>query len=142
MSTAKSFAEAESALAGVGVGLIETPRFRRALERRGSRLLERVFTPDEVAYGLRKKNGEHNFAARFAAKCAGRRVLAGLLLAPVSLRELEVVRRRSGEPTLVLRGPAAADLEARGLGFRISLTHDADFAMATVFLEAVRAASA
>lgn len=122
-------------MAGVGVAVIETPRFKSALERHSTRLLERVFTPDEIAYGLRKKSGEHNFAARFAAKCAGRNLLRGVFPERVSLRDLEVVRRRSGEPTLVLRGPNAAQLETRRLAFRLSLTHDADFAMASVFLE-------
>lgn len=136
MASTESFsASTAGALAGVGVALIETPRFKRALDRHQARLLERVFTPDEIAYGLRKTHGEHNFAARFAAKCAGRKVLRGIFPGRVPLRDLEVVRRRSGEPTLVLRGPNALELEARGLVFRISLTHDADFAMASVFLE-------
>lgn len=125
-------------LRGIGVGLIETPRFQLAIERRGERLLKRVFTPDEVAYAQRKKNGVHNFAARFAAKRAGRQVLAPLVPGPIPWRDLEVVRRRSGEPTLVVRGDTAATLAAYTLQFSLSLTHDADFAMASVWLEALR----
>ena len=39
-----------SHLEGIGVALVSVPRFERALERFGERLLERVFTPAEVAY--------------------------------------------------------------------------------------------
>ena len=126
---------ARGALLAVEVGLIETPRFHRALQRFGDRLLERVFTPDEIAYARRKKRGEHNLAARFAAKCAGRRALLRLGGRRVKLLELEVVRRRSGEPTLVARDSAAALLRGSDARFSLSLTHDADFAMASVWVE-------
>ena len=128
-------AGAAGALLGVEVGLVETPRFRRALERFGDRLLERVFTPGEIAYARRKRSGAHNLAARFAAKCAGRRALLRLGGRRVRLVELEVVRRPSGEPTLVARGGAAMLLPRAGCRFSLSLTHDADFAMASVWLE-------
>ncbi len=90
-------------LRGVGVGLVSMPRFERALARFGDRLLTRLFTPAEIAYASRKRRGAHSLAGRFAAKCAGRAALrqSGRR---VMLSDLEVVRRRSGEPTLVLLG--------------------------------------
>ena len=127
----------ESRLSGVAVGLVATPRFRRSLERFGDRLLERVFTPDEVAYARRKRNSAHNLAARFAAKCAGLRLLRPLAAGPVRLRDIEVVRRRSGEPTLRVNGVSGAAIPQADLRFSLSLTHDADFAMASVWLERV-----
>lgn len=128
-------APAGSRLAGVAVGLVATPRFRRALDRHGERLLLRVFTPDEVAYASRKRHSEHNLAARFAAKCAGRRLLRPLAGCGVRLSDIEVVRRRSGEPTLRVLGRARAALPGDGWRFSLTLTHDADFAMASVWLE-------
>ena len=83
---------------GLGLALVEVPRFRAALERRGERMLERLFSPAELEYARRKKSGEQNLAARFAAKCAGRAALRR-----VRGRTLEVARRRSGEPRLRLR---------------------------------------
>ena len=126
--------EVPAGLRAVEVGLIETPRFRRALERHGERLLARVFTRGEIAYARRKRSAEHNLAARFAAKCAGRRALARVTGRRIALHEIEVVRRRSGEPTLVVRAPGTPLPDT--FGFSLSLTHDADFAAASVWLEA------
>ena len=128
-------ARAETQLAGIAVGLVDTPRFRRALDRHGERLLLRVFTPDELAYARRKRRSEHNLAARFAAKCAGRRLLRPLAGSGPPLSDIEVVRRRSGEPTLRVLGRARAALPGDGWRFALTLTHDADFAMASVWLE-------
>ncbi len=110
----------------MGIGLVEVPRLERALERFGDRLLARVFTAREIAYAARKRNGEQNLAARFAAKLAARQLLAGETGSATALRELEVVRRRSGEPELVAPG---------GRRLRISLAHDAEYALASVWLE-------
>jgi phosphopantetheinyl transferase (holo-ACP synthase) len=77
----------------------------------------------------RQRGAGHSLAARFAAKCAGRRALAALGGGVPRLADLEVVRARSGEPSLVVRG-ARLDLE-----LRLSLTHDADFALASLWLE-------
>ncbi len=116
-------------LAGIGIRLVEVPRFRAAVERFGDRLLGRVFTPDEIAYGARKRHGAQNLAARFAAKCAARSLLLDHSGLRVRLVEIEVVRRPSGEPTLRIVGG-----EPR-VGMVVSLTHDADFALASVWLE-------
>lgn len=119
-------------LLAVGVEVVSVPRFQGLLDRHGPRLLERLFSPDELAYARRKRNASHNLAARLAAKCAGRRALRGSLGGgPIALRELEVVRRRSGEPRLAWRRQGAGD----DLRLLVSLTHDPDFAMACVWVE-------
>ena len=120
------------ALRGVGLALVEVPRFRAALERRGERMLERVFSPAEREYARRKKSGWQNLAARFAAKCAGRSALRGALGRTLPLAGLEVARRRSGEPRLVLRSTVPGE----PLELFVTLSHDADFALASVYVQA------
>ena len=122
-------------LAGTGVELTSVPRLRRLHERFGDRLLDRVFTPAEVAYARRKRNGLQNLAARFAAKAAGRRALRALVDEPIPWLDLEVVRRRTGEPTLALRGGTAARLAGTPLHIAVSLTHESDFGLASVWVE-------
>lgn len=119
-------------LRGVGLALVEVPRFRAALERRGERMLERLFSPAELEYARRKKSGEQNLAARFAAKCAGRAALRRVLGRTLPLAGLEVARRRSGEPRLRLRDA----LSGESLELFVTISHDADFALASVWVEA------
>ncbi len=119
------------ALRGVGLALVEVPRFRLTLERRGERMLARIFTAAEREYAARKKSGWQNLAARFAAKCAGRAALRGVLGHTLPLADLEVQRRRSGEPRLVLR----ECVPDPALELFLTLTHDADFALASVWVE-------
>jgi holo-[acyl-carrier protein] synthase len=122
-------------LVGLGVELVSVPRFEALLERHEARLLGHLFQPAEIAYARRKAHPSHSLAARFAAKAAGRRALLALLERAPLLRDLEVVRRRSGEPTLVLRGPLAEQPPAPDLSFVLTLTHDHEYALASVFAE-------
>jgi holo-[acyl-carrier protein] synthase len=122
-------------LAGTGVELTSVPRLRRLHERFGDRLLERLFTSAEIAYARRKRDGIQNLAARFAAKAAGRRALRALVGEPIPWSDLEIVRRRSGEPTLALRGGTAARLADTPLHIAVSLTHDLGFGLASVWVE-------
>jgi holo-[acyl-carrier protein] synthase len=119
-------------LSGVGLSLVEVPRFRAVLERRGERFVTRIFSPAEIAYAQGKKLGWQNLAARFAAKVAGRQALHGALGRVLPLAGLEVARLRSGAPRLVLTAQARVERE---FAFQLSLTHDADFALASVWAE-------
>jgi len=120
------------ALRGIGLALVEVPRFRAVLERRGERFAERVFSPGELAYVRGKRLGWQNLAARFAAKVAGRAALRPALGRVLPLAGLEVARLPSGAPRLALT-PHARVVEA--FEFQLSLTHDADFALASVWVE-------
>ena len=117
----------------MGLALVEVPRFRAVLERRGERFAARVFSPDELAYAKGKKQGWQNLAARFAAKLAGRQALRAELGRALPLAAFEVARERSGAPRLAFTARAGVE---PGLAFSLSLTHDADFALASVWVEA------
>ena len=54
-------------LIGTGIDLAEIPRIRNSIARFGNRFLDRIFTPGEKAYCLRKRNAAESFAARFAS---------------------------------------------------------------------------
>jgi holo-[acyl-carrier protein] synthase len=120
------------AFSGVGLSLVEVPRFRAVLERRGDAFAERVFSPGELAYARGKTLGWQNLAARFAAKVAGRAALRPALGRLLPLAGLEVARLPSGAPCLALTARAGVDAEFH---FQLSLTHDADFALASVWVE-------
>ena len=121
---------------GIGIDLVEIARIRRLMERWRERFLGRVFTPDEVAYALRRHDPAEHLAARFAAKEATLKALGTGLSMGVRWREMEVRRARGQRPILVLSGRTAAIGVARGVrSLHVSLTHDGGFAVAQVLAE-------
>ena len=122
---------------GLGTDMIEIGRIEESIRQFGQRFLDRVYTPEEIAYCQRKKkHAAESFAARFAAKEAGAKALGTGISRGVSWKEIEVRREPSGRPTLHLSGRA---LERAGeLGIQrisLSLTHGRETAMAVVIAE-------
>ncbi|MEU7590385.1 holo-ACP synthase [Micromonospora sp. NPDC049230] len=104
----------------------------RALLARQPRFAERHFTPAERAYCLLVRDPAERFAVRFAAKEAVLKAF-GTGLSGAGLREIEVVRRQSGQPALALAGRAATLAEAAGVhSWLITLTHSRHLAYAFV----------
>ena len=119
---------------GIGTDVVDIDRFRRALQRT-PRMVERVFTEAERAYGLRQRDPTHRLAARFAATEATMKAL-GVGLGAFGFHDVEVVRAASGEPSLHLTGAAAELAAQRGVRrWRVSLTHSDLVAIAVVIGE-------
>ncbi|MGK2954531.1 MAG: holo-ACP synthase [Solirubrobacterales bacterium] len=118
--------------AGLGMDLIGIARIERALDRH-PRLVQRLFTDGELEYaGSFARPGRH-LAARFAAKEAVVKALA--LDKGTSLREIEVL---SGTPPEIrLHDKVGQIARERGLGVKVSLTHERDMAGAVAIAEAV-----
>lgn len=113
----------------VGVDLIEIDRIAATLERFGTRFLERVYTAGEIAYC---RGRAPQLAARFAAKEAVMKAL-GTGTRGIGWREVEVTRRRSGQPDIALHGRAIE--RARKIGIdhlSVSLSHSRNYAVASV----------
>jgi holo-[acyl-carrier protein] synthase len=107
---------------GIGTDLVELDRFRLALERT-PKIVERLFSEAEQAYALRRTDPTERFAARFAAKEAVLKAM-GVGLWHFPLRDIEVVRAETGQPSVLLHGRAAAMASDRGVtGWRLTLTH-------------------
>jgi holo-[acyl-carrier protein] synthase len=125
-------------LLGVGIELVEVPRFERALSRYGDRLAQRLFTDAERAYAASRARGNQSLAVRFAAKCAARRALRSSTpgrAMPIRWAEVEVVRG-TGAPTLRFHGAAAECARVLGVTHvALTLTHDRAACLAQVVLE-------
>jgi holo-[acyl-carrier protein] synthase len=121
---------------GTGTDLCEVDRIREAVERYGSRFLERIYTPGEQAYVERKANRWERYAARFAAKEAGMKALGTGWRRGVRWQDFEVINLPSGRPTLRLHGVAKEIAEAQGVRqIHLSLTHTAQMALAIAIFE-------
>ncbi|WP_263359418.1 holo-ACP synthase [Acidicapsa ligni] len=123
-------------LVGTGIDLAEIVRIQKSIARFGDRFLDRIFTPREKAYCLRKKKSAESFAARFAAKEAAAKALGTGISYGVTWLEIEVTREPSGRPGLSFHGRAAQMAARLGvIHAALSLTHTAELAMASVCLE-------
>ncbi len=112
-----------------GVDLVEIDRFTIACERYKGRLLERLFTPVELA---ENRKNMASLAARFAAKEAVVKAL-GTGIGPVSWHDIEICRGASGEPVLHIYGKAQALADELGLTrWSLSLSHTRNQAIAFV----------
>jgi holo-[acyl-carrier protein] synthase len=119
---------------GIGIDAVDLPRFRRVLERRPT-IVERVFTPGELAYAESSKDPAPHLAARFAAKEAVLKAL-GVGIGAVGWRDMEVVRAEGGAPSLSLTGRAAQLCVDRGVArWHLSLSHTDTVAVASVIAE-------
>jgi holo-[acyl-carrier protein] synthase len=113
----------------LGIDIVEIGRVKQVLERHAERFLRRVYTPAEVAF-CRGRVAE--LAARFAAKEAVMKAL-GTGARGLAWREIEILPDGRGKPLVYLYGAAKELGERIGLrGVDVSLTHDADLAIAAV----------
>ena len=122
---------------GLGMDLVDVARIRHLLLRHPARAQERLFTAAERAYAGRRADPARHYAARFAAKEAAYKALAGSPLArAISWHDVEVVSEADGRPTLRLHGRAAARMAELGATAAwVTLTHADHVAGATVVVE-------
>ncbi len=120
-------------IVGIGVDLVDIPRFERSLART-PRLLTRLFAPAERPLSPR------SLAARYAAKEALIKALGGS--DGVHWTEIEIVPEASGRPWFALTGSTADTVAARAIAtLHLSMSHDAGLAIAYVVAEAADVSS-
>lgn len=124
-------------IAGIGIDMVNIPRFRELMERRGQAAVARFYTAGEAERCAAAKSPAESFAARFAAKEAFFKALGTGWGLGGRWTEVEVVSAASGAPSLRLAGRAAEIAAERGIvRIHLSLTHTDDTAAAFVVLEA------
>jgi holo-[acyl-carrier protein] synthase len=122
---------------GIGVDLVKVARLAASIQRFGERFLNRVFTPQEIAYCQARRGRDSCLALRFAAKEAFSKALGvGLRKDGIRWREVEVAPNALGKPELLVTGRAAElCAEAHITGMHLTLTDEDDQALAVVILE-------
>lgn len=117
----------------IGTDICSVSRIRASYERFGTRLLKRILTQAEEQHVTSARH--HMFerlAGRFAAKEAAAKAL-GTGWYGIGWKEVEIVRERSGKPTLKLHGRALVVATKQNLTkFEVSVSHEHEFATATV----------
>ncbi len=96
---------------GIGNDIIDIRRIERTLARFGQRFEMRVFSEIERKLAARRRHPAATYAKRFAAKEACAKALGTGLRQGVYWRDMQIVKLRSGAPTMRLTGGAAKRLE-------------------------------
>jgi holo-[acyl-carrier protein] synthase len=121
---------------GSGIDIIEVARIAAAHQKHGQRFLSRVLRPAEIAYCLSYKAPAPFLAARFAAKEAVSKAFGTGIGAQLGWQDIEICRRESGEPFIVLHDKGLQLLATRGARVvHITLSHTAAHATALAILE-------
>jgi len=121
---------------GVGIDIIEVARIQASYERFGERFLQRILHPAEIGYCLSHKNPAPFIAARFAAKEAISKAFGTGIGVSLGWQDMEVCRKKSGEPYVVLHEKGQGLLrERRARVPLISLSHTQTYAAAMAVLE-------
>lgn len=128
---------------GLGSDLCNIDRIANSLERFGERFENRVFTETERAKARRRPfTIAGTYAKRFAAKEAFSKAVGTGFRRGVFMKDIGVVNKPSGAPTLALEGGAAKRLEemipeGHEAHIHLTLTDDHPWAQAFVIIEAV-----
>jgi holo-[acyl-carrier protein] synthase len=122
---------------GIGIDLIEVARIEASFEKFGERFLSRILLPGEISYCLSHKKPGPFLAARFAAKEAVSKAFGTGIGAELGWQDMEICKRGTGEPFVVLHGKGKKLFEQRSAkNLLISLSHTQIHATAVAVLEA------
>jgi len=123
-------------IVGLGLDIAQIDRIEAAITRHGAPFLDRLFTPDEIAYCERFKNRYERYAGRFAVKEAAMKALGTGWSRGVRWRDIEVTREPSGKPALRLQGAAREFADRMGVKhMSVTITHSGNLALAQVIFE-------
>jgi phosphopantetheine--protein transferase-like protein len=118
-------------IVGIGMDLAQVERYRFEPQKLAW-FARKVYTEEEVAYAMRKRNWAERLAGFFAAKEATRKAFGHA----IPWREVGVSHERSGKPVIRLSGTAAELPKRRGITqIHLTITHTAQTAAAVVILE-------
>ena len=121
---------------GTGVDLVECARIQNSVDRFGDRFLHRVFTDGEIEYSMSMKFPARHLAARFAAKEAVSKAFGTGIGKSMGWRDIDIQKKSTGEPFLVLYGAAQELAKKRGISAAlVTLSHTEHHAIACVVLE-------
>ena len=122
-----------SLIIGVGIDIVDLDDFRARLS---DALVDELFLPGEVEHASSRARPWESYGARFAAKEAAFKALGAGLADGLRFRDVEVVRRPSGEVGIRLSGRALAVASEKGVASnRVSLAHSGKSAVAVVIME-------
>lgn len=125
---------------GIGTDIIQISRIDGMLARNGERFAEKILGPDELnIYRQRHAGlparGIRFLATRIAAKEAFSKALGSGMRSPMSWQAMQTLNESNGKPVAISCGALKEFMEANGLTAQISITDEAEYAVAFVIVE-------
>lgn len=125
---------------GIGTDIIQISRIEEALARHGDRFAEKILGQEELDKYHRRKSkvatrGIRFLASRFAAKEAFSKAIGLGMRMPMTWRAMQTLNAPSGKPVVVTSGTLKEFMEQNGLSAQVSITDEADYAVAFVIVE-------
>ncbi|WP_303784950.1 holo-ACP synthase [Azovibrio restrictus] len=120
---------------GIGTDIVAVSRLARLLERHGSRGVGKILAPHEQDELAKTRNPARFLARRWAAKEAFGKALGTGIRPPALLTAIGVGHDELGKPCFILAPDLQAVLESRQLIPHLSISDEAEYAVAYVILE-------
>ena len=125
---------------GIGTDIVQISRIEAALARNGERFAEKILGPEELEKYRRRKarveaRGIRFLATRFAAKEAFSKAVGLGMRIPMTWRAMQTLNAPSGKPVAIASGQLKEFMEKNGLTAQVSITDEADYAVAFVIVE-------
>ncbi len=125
---------------GIGTDIVQISRVEGVLARNGERFAEKILGPQELEkYHARKSGletrGLRFLATRFAAKEAFSKAIGLGMNMPMTWRAMQTLNDPSGRPIALASGALKSFMEEHGLTAQISITDEAEYAVAFVIVE-------
>lgn len=129
-------------VSGIGTDIIRIDRIAAALARHGDRFAAKILGPQEMEKYLRRKQkvearGVRFLATRFAAKEAFSKAIGLGMRMPMTWRAAQFLNAPSGKPIVVTSGVLTEFMLQQGLTAQVSLTDEAEYAVAFVIVEKI-----
>ena len=122
-----------------GNDIVKVSRVQDSIEKFGDNFLKKVYTEEEISYCESRRMCKYqSYAARFAAKEAVFKALSPIPVGDTSWQDIEIYKLDNGNPKIHLHGylkEVAKEKKISDEMIDVSLSHDADFAIATAVIE-------
>lgn len=120
---------------GVGTDIVAVARLGKLFERHGERAADKLLADAERADFARTRDPARFLAKRFAAKEAFGKALGIGVAAPATLHNVAVVHDPLGKPAFAYAPELERYLAERSLAAHLSISDEADYALAFVVIE-------
>jgi len=118
-----------------GIDIVEIAELKVLIERFGDRVLNRLFTANEISYCKNKPYQYQNFAGRMAAKEATFKALGKGWNLGIQWKNVEVINDEHGRPSLKISGKAKEIFILNGfVHHKLSISHSKTYAISTVII--------